>query len=123
MRVLIYVVSFLCGTAGLIIAFWYVLRSGRVIGGILIGWGLSIICVFLVSVLLPGVLAVVVGHEEYSQLFPEEIGVFAIAVTGWLPASVVAIIAAFARHGTKGLSLRSGRSRIRKQNGQEDNCV
>ena len=106
MRVLIYVVSFLCGTAGLIIAFWYVLRSGRILKGILIGYGLSIICVFLASVVLPGVVALY--DKEYCRYFPEAIGVPAIIFTGWLPASVVAIIAGLIRYITKRFWLHSG---------------
>ena len=49
MRILIYIVSNLIGWVGLIIAFWYVVRSGKVVQGAFIGWGLSIVCVILVS--------------------------------------------------------------------------
>jgi hypothetical protein len=113
MRVLIYVVSFLCGTAGLIIAFWYVLRSGRILKGILIGWGLSIICVFLASVVFPGVVAIY--NKEYSLYFPEAIGVRAIIFTGWLPASVVAIASGLTRNITKRFSLHLGQSSTKKR--------
>jgi len=99
MRVLIYVVSNLFVAAGLIIAFWYVLRSGKILKGILIGWGLSILCIFLDSVVFPGVVAIY--NKEYSLYFPEAIAVPAIIFTGWLPASVVAIVAGLIRHVTK----------------------
>lgn len=112
MRILIYLVSFLCGTAGLIIAFCYVLRSGKIPKGILIGYGLSILCVFLVSVVLPGIVAEY--NKEYSLYFPEAIGVPAIIFTGWLPVSVVAIIAGFVRHITKYFWTQSGQSEIKQ---------
>jgi len=99
MRVLIYMVSNLCIMTGLIIEFWYVLRRDRILKGILIGWGLSIICVFLASVVFPGVVALY--DKEYCRYFPEAIGVPAIIFTGWLPASVVAIVAGLLRHVTK----------------------
>jgi len=96
MRVLMHLVSFLCGSAGLIVAFWYVLRSGKILKGILIGYGLSIVCVFLISVVIPGVLA---GYnKEYSLFFPEAIAVTAVIFTGWLPSSVVAVIAGLIRY-------------------------
>jgi len=96
---LIYLVSNLFVAAGLIIEFWYVLRSGKILKGILIGYGLSIICVFLASVVFPGVVAIY--DKEYSRYFPEAIGVAAIIFTGWLLASVVAIVAGLIRHITK----------------------
>ena len=117
MRVLIYVVSNHCGTAGLIIAFWYVLRSGKVLKGILIGWGLTIICVFLVSVVFPGVVAIY--DNEYSRYFPEAIGVSAIIFTGWLPASVAAIVAGLLRHVTKRFWPHSEQRGITKENTRE----
>ena len=115
MQGLIYVASFLCGTAGLIIAFWYVLRTGRIVKGAFIGWGLSIICVFLVAVVFPA--AVSIYHEEYSRLFPEAIGVVAVMFTGWLPASIVAILAGLTRYGAKRFRSRSGQSGTKKENG------
>jgi len=96
MRVLMYLVSYLCSTAGLIIAFCYVLRSGKIIKGMLIGYGLSIVCVFLVSVVFPGILA---GYDkEYSLCFPEAIAVPAIIFTGWLSSSIVVVIAGLIRY-------------------------
>jgi hypothetical protein len=91
-----YVVSNLFVVAGLIIAFCYVLRSGKVLKGILIGWGLSILCIFLDSVVFTGVVAIY--NKEYSLCFPEAIAIPAVIFTGWIPASVVAIIAGFIRH-------------------------
>jgi hypothetical protein len=67
--------------------------------GILIGYGLSIICVILVSVILPGIVAVY--NKEYSLCFPEAIGVPAVILTGWLHASVVAVIAGLIRYIVK----------------------
>jgi len=99
MRVLLYVVSTLFVAAGLIIAFLYVLRSGKVLKGILIGWGLSILCIFLDSVVFPGVVAIY--SKEYSLYFPEAIAVPAIISIGLLPATIVAIVAGFIRHITK----------------------
>lgn len=91
MPYLIYAVSYLCSVAGLIIAFCYVLRSGKVVWGTLIGWGLSIICVFLVSVVFPAIVAVF--NTKYVALFPEAIGVPAVIFTGWVPAYAVAALA------------------------------
>lgn len=115
MWILIHLVSFLCGTAGLIFAFLYVLRSGKILKGILIGYGLTIIFVFLVSVVFPGVVAIY--DKEYSRYFPEAIGVPAIILTGWLPASVVAIVAGFLRHVIKRFWPHSGQSSTKKGNG------
>jgi hypothetical protein len=112
MRILIYSASFLCGTAGLIIAFWYVLRTGNILKGILIGYVLSIVCVFMVSIVLPGIVALY--KKEYSLYFPEAIGVPAVIFTGWLPVSVVVIIAGFVRHITKRFWTQSGQSEIKK---------
>ena len=110
---LIYFVSILCGMAGLIISFWYVLRSGKILKGILIGWGLSIICIFLVSVVFPGVVALY--DKEYCRYFPEAIGVPAIIFTGWLPASVIAIIAGLLRQVAKRFWPHSGQAGIKKE--------
>jgi hypothetical protein len=99
MRSLIYVVSFLLGTAGLIIAFCYVVRSGKIVKGALIGWGLSIICVFIVSVVLPGLVGLY--DSEYSRYFPEAIGVPGVMATGWVPAFLVAAVARLVKQGTK----------------------
>ena len=38
MQSLIYIMSFFCGTVGLMIAFWYVVRSGKIVKGAFIGW-------------------------------------------------------------------------------------
>ena len=83
--------------------------------GVFIGWGFSIICVFLVSVVFPGVVAIY--DKEYSRYFPEAIGVPAIIFTGWLHASVVAIVAGLLRHVTKRFWLHSGQSGTKKGNG------
>jgi hypothetical protein len=74
--------------------------------GILIGYGLSIVCVFLVSVVFPGIVAIY--NKEYSLYFPEAIGVPAIIFTGWLPSSVVALIAGLIRYIVKHFWPQSG---------------
>lgn len=94
-RILIYVISYICGTAGLIIAFWYVIRSGKVIRGAFIGWGLSIVCVFLVSVVFPWPMSFY--HSEYCKYFPEATGVPLVILTGLIPALIVATFAGFVR--------------------------
>lgn len=112
MRVFIYLVSFLCGSAGLIVALCYVLRSGKILKGILIGYGLSIVCVFLVSVVFPGILA---GYnKEYSLCFPEAIAVPAVIFTGWLPSSVVVIIAGIIKYFVGRFRQHSGQSGINR---------
>jgi len=99
MRFVIYIASSLCEAAGLAIAFWYVLRGGKVVKGLFIGWGLSIVGIFLASVVLPGI--VNVYNSEYCQYFPEAIGVGAVLVLGWMPASVVAALAGLIRYGAR----------------------
>jgi len=99
MRIVIYITSFLCGTAGLMTAFWYVLRSGRVVKGLFIGWGLSIVGIFLASVVLPGI--VNVYNSEYCQYFPEAIGVPAVMFLGWMPALVAAALAGIIRYAAR----------------------
>jgi hypothetical protein len=95
MRILIYLVSNLVGIAGLIIAFGYVVRSGNVVRGAFIGWGLSIVCVILVSAVFPGIVA----HydSEYYIYFPEAIGIPLVVFTGLVPAFIVATVAGFVR--------------------------
>lgn len=97
MRSLIYIASFFCGIAGLIVAFCYVLRSGKIVKGVLIGWGLTIICVFLISVVLPAIVAVY--DTEYVALFPEAIGVLPVMIGGWIPALLVAVLARLVKLG------------------------
>jgi hypothetical protein len=111
MRGLIYVVSYLLGTAGLIIAFCYVVRSGKIVKGVLIGWGLSIICVFIVSVVLPGLAGLY--DSEYARYFPEAIAVPGVIATGWAPALVVAVAARLLKQGIEywAKTHRPGRSR------------
>ncbi len=99
MRIVIYIASSLCEAAGLVIAFWYVLRSGRVLNGVFIGWGLSIVGIFLASVVFPGIVSVY--NSEYCQYFPEAIGVGAIMVLGWMPASVAAALAGIIRYAVR----------------------
>jgi hypothetical protein len=94
---LIHVVSFLLGSAGLIIAFCYVLRTGKVVRGAFIGWGLSIVCVFIVSVVLPGFVALY--DSEYSGYFPESIAVPGVMFVGWVPALLVAGVARLVKEG------------------------
>jgi hypothetical protein len=112
MRVLMYVVSNLFVAAGLIIAFCYVLRSGRILKGILIGWGLSIVFIFLDSVMFPGVVAIY--NKEYSLCFPEAIAVLPTILTGWLSACFVAIVAGLIRHVTRRFWLHSGQTKTNK---------
>lgn len=95
MPYLIYAVSYLCSAAGLIFAFCYVLRSGRVVWGILIGWGLTIICAILVSIVFPAIVAVF--NTKYVAFFPDAICVTAVIFMGWQPAFVVAAIAGFVK--------------------------
>jgi hypothetical protein len=111
---LIYVGSNLIVIAGLIIAFLYVLRSGKIFKGILIGYGLSIICISLASVVLPGIVAIY--DKEYCQYFPEAIAVPAIIFTGWLPVSIVVIIALIIRHIAKRFWPCSGKMPIKEEN-------
>ena len=99
MQVLIGFVSLLIGWAVLIIAFWYVLQSGRIISGFLIGWGLSIICIILVSVVLP--LVVSVYNDEYVLYFPDATGVGAVVLVGWAPVLVVVGVAKLIGYGSK----------------------
>lgn len=119
MERLIEITSFVFGTAGLVIAFWYVLRTGRIIKGLFMGWGLSVICVFVVAVVFPAIMAVY--SEQCSLFFPEATGVFAIILTGWLPASGVALVAGFVRYGIKRFRLHSGQSATKKRNGKNKN--
>ena len=72
----------------------------------LIGWGLSILCIFLDSAVFPGVVAIY--NKKYSLYFPEAIAVPAVIITGWLPAMVVAIVAGFIRHIKKRYWLHFG---------------
>ncbi len=97
MRSLFYIATFFCGIAGLIIEFCYVLRSGKIVKGVIIGWGLSIICVFLVSVVLPAIVAVY--DSEYIALFPEAIGVPFVMIGGWVSALIVALLARLVKRG------------------------
>ena len=115
--ILIYVVTNLIGISGLIIAFLYVLRNGKILNGILIGYGLTIICIFLVSVVLPGIVAIY--DEEYCKYFPEAIGVIPVILTGWLPASIVTAIAAFIRHITKRFWPCLGKMQINKESSEK----
>jgi len=99
MQIVIYIASSVCEAAGLVIAFWYVLRSGRVVKGLFIGWGLSIVGIFLASVVFPGLVSVY--NSEYCQYFPEAIGVGAVMFLGWMPASVTAVLAGIIRYGAR----------------------
>ena len=85
--------------AGLMVAFWFVLRTGKVVIGMFLSWGLTIICVFLVSVVFPAIVAVY--NTEYVALFPEAIAVPAVMFTGWAPAFVVAALAGFVKLAIK----------------------
>ena len=53
-------------------------------------------------------------NKEYSLYFPEAIGVPAIIFTGWLPVSVVVIIAGFVRHIIKHFWTQSVQLEIKK---------
>ena len=77
------------------IAFWYVVRSGKIVKGAFIGWGLSIVCIFLVSVVFPAFMGIY--NREYCKYFPEAIGVGGIIIAGGLPAFVVATVAGLIR--------------------------
>ena len=99
MPYLIYAVSFLCSAAGLIIAFCYVLRSGKVVWGTLIGWGLSIVCIILVSMVFPAIVAVY--NKEYAAFFPEATGVPMIMFMGWVPAYGLAALAGRLKQGSE----------------------
>lgn len=112
MQIFIHMASLLCGSAGLIIALWYVLRSGKIIKGVFIGWGLSIVCVFLVVVVFPAVLTIF--NEQYTSFFPDAIGLPLIMLTGWLPALIVAILAGLTRYGFKHFRPDSGHTRTKK---------
>jgi len=96
MPIVIYIASSLCEVAGLVIAFWYVLRSGKVLSGVFIGRGLSIVGIFLASVVFPGIVSVY--NSEYCQYFPEAICVGPIMFLGWMPASVAALLAGIIRY-------------------------
>lgn len=78
-------------------AFCFVLRSGKIVTGALIGWGLSIVCIFLVSVVFPAIVAVY--DTEYVAFFPEAIGVLCVIFFGWAPALVVAVFARLVKLG------------------------
>jgi hypothetical protein len=78
----------------------------------LIGYGLSILCVFLVSVVLPGIVAEY--NKEYSLCFPEAIGVPMVIFIGWLHASVVAVTAGLIRYIVKRFWPKSGQSGVNK---------
>lgn len=97
MRILIYVFSFSFGISGLIVAFYYVLRTGKVVKGAFIGWGLSIVCAFIVSVVLPGFVALY--DSEYSRYFPESIGVPGVMFAGLIPALLIAVVARLLKDG------------------------
>ena len=81
---------------GLVIAFWYVVRSGKLLKGLFIGWGLSIICFFLISTVVPALVGTL--DSEYRLYFPEEIGLPIVIALGWIPALIVSTVAALIRH-------------------------
>ena len=87
----------------MIIAFCYVLRSGKIVKGALIGWGLSIVCVFLISVVLPAVVALY--DIEYASFFPDAIGVPGVMVIGWVPGLLVAVVARLVKRGIERVAL------------------
>jgi len=98
-------------SAGFIIAFVYVLQSGKIIKGVFIGWGLFIICTFLITVVFPAVVALY--NYDYCRFFPEAIGLPLVILAGWLPASIVSIVAGLARHVTNRLWSYFGQSRTK----------
>lgn len=100
MEYLIYAVSYLTSAAGLIIAFWYVLRTGRVVIGFFLCWGLTIFCAFLASVVLPSIVALF--STDYVRLFPDAIAVGATIFFGWAGAFATAALAGFIRILVKG---------------------
>ena len=95
MHILIRVVSSIYLFAGLIIAFLYVLRSGKYEKGILIGWGLTLIGGCVISTVLPEIASL--HNHEYLNFFPEANGIPMIILFGWFEPVIVTIIAGLLR--------------------------
>ena len=106
MSILIYVVSFLFGMASLMIAFCYVVHSGKVVKGALIGWGLLIIFTILVSLVFPAMVGIY--YPEYCRYFPDAIAIPAVIYWGWMHTLGVAIIAVIIRQLMKRWGRRKG---------------
>lgn len=104
MEILLFAISLLLQLAGLLIEAWYVWRTRRLLRGVLMGWGLTTVCMFLAAVILPAVATSF--NSRYLSLFPEGIAVAAVALTGWVPAFLIGLLA-------KRISrLRLGKSRV-----------
>ena len=97
MSTLIYIVSFIFGSAGLVTGFCYVLfKKTKIWVGILIAWGLSVIAVFVVAVVFPWI-ACLFGKQELVPFFPEATGVIAVIYLGWFSSSIVCVLAGIIR--------------------------
>ena len=115
MEILIYVVSNLFCSAGLLIEFCYVVHSGKFVKGALIGWVLTIVFIILVSLVFPSIVGIYYG--EYCRYFPDANGVPIVIALGWSPSMVVAIIAVLIRQIIRQIKKRWIRSYKTKQVG------
>ena len=91
MELFIGVISNVFEVAGPLIAFWYTLRTAKVIKGLFVGWGLTIICVGLVAVVFPAI--IFHFNKQYALYFPDAPAVVLVVFTGWFPASIAVILA------------------------------
>jgi hypothetical protein len=95
MDFVLYIFSNMLEVAGLIISFIYVLKTGKYIKGVFIGWGLSVMFIFIDSVIIPGILGQ--SNIELIKYFPDAIAVLPIILLGWSLAIAVSAIAYFIR--------------------------
>ncbi len=79
--------------AGLVIELIYILRTGRYIRGILLGWGLWSVGYLIVIIILPWIAITI--NSEYAKLLQVPDAPGFLILVGWAPALFIAIIALF----------------------------
>ena len=75
--------------------FLYVKKTGRVLKGILLSWGLNFLYAILISFFIPSIIFGIL--PDYKQViydsFPDSIGIGPTLFLGWFPALIVCGIA------------------------------
>ena len=98
------------------VPFVYVLRTGKLLRGFLLSWGLMFLSIFILSTVIYDLVSKLISPEFAAKFLPEAKSVFAVILIGWIYSLIITSIAAYIRDLIK--------SRKAKNNSKENegNC-
>jgi hypothetical protein len=90
------------GFVAIVVPFVYVLRTGKLLRGFLLGWGLMIVSTFVLSVVIFAFVHNFLSPEFAVEFFPDQICIPPVVLFGWVHSLIITFVAAFIRGLIKG---------------------